>query len=589
MYCPKCGTNNAPQASACQVCGTPLTHANGAVKQVSMPDGNRLRFANSDAYQAPPSRNSGASTMPAPKKSRKKPLLIALGSVGGVIVLCAVLLLVFLPQLERAMLGEIGYYLYRETGTVQTILSSEYIEALLPNTSFSANTTVSADYESKENSQQAQINQVFFNKTKLNAQIDYDKRAQKVGVDLSAVMNKNTVASARIDVADGAVGISLPKLADGQLVYRADSTEPPTLEEITGYSEMQLLGILREISKETEAASGLSEHIVTGREVYNGENCRYTELTLNAEELRDFIVCGLDTVLDNPDAIAVLKNTITTENAYYKQLSDVLQDSADLLDLDDLDFDAEECIDALEEMRDWYADIDVDEDILCTVKIYYSPRGQIVSRCLTVINKDDDESNIFVLDTLFESKKTDILFTSTEQWKYDGEKREDVYTFSLSAEQSDGKLNGTAKFVNKWNDSSETYFTASFSNVDVEKCGGVPLLTGEISGKAADGEYKFSVISAVVDNQNTITGKLTLDVGTTDEASCTLTAETQLSSSADVSDVAVSTRSTMDMDEDSLESIGETIGENISNSVGNELQQIYDTYAYNMYYDDYAY
>ena len=212
-----------------------------------------------------------------------------------------------------------------------------------------------------------------------------------------------------------------------------------------------------------------------------------------------------------------------------------------------------------------------------------------MSRWLTVINKDDDESNIFVLDTLFESKKTDILFTSTEQWKYDGEKREDVYTFSLSAEQSDGKLNGTAKFVNKWNDSSETYFTASFSNVDVEKCGGVPLLTGEINGKAADGEYKFSVISAVVDNQNTITGKLTLDVGTTDEASCTLTAETQLSSSADVSDVAVSTRSTMDMDEDSLESIGETIGENISNSVGNELQQIYDTYAYNMYYDDYAY
>lgn len=589
MYCPKCGTNNSPQASVCKVCGTPLPQATSAVKQIPMPDGNRLRFANSDAYQAPPSGNSGASTIPAPKKSRKKPLLIALGSVGGVIVLCAVLLVVFLPQLERAMLGEIGYYLYRETDTVQTILSSEYIEAFLPNTSFSANTTVTADYQSKENSRQAQINQVFINKTKLNAQIDYDKRAQKVGVDLSAVMNKNTVASARIDVADGAVGISLPKLADGQLVCRADSTEPPTLEDITGYSEMQLLGILRDISKETEEASGLSDNIVTGHETYNGENCRYAELTLNAEDLRDYIVCVLDAVLDNPDAIAVLKNTITTENAYYKQLSAVLQESADLLDLDDLDLDADECIDALEEMRDWYADIDVDEDILCTVKIYYTARGQIVSRSITVSDADSDYSSAYVLDTLFESKKTDIVFTSTEQWKTDGEKREDIYTFSLSAEKSDGKLNGTAKLVNKWTGSSETYFTVSFSNVDVEKCGGVPLLTGEISGKAADGEYKFSVISAVVDSQNTITGKLTTDVGTTYETSYTLTAETQLSSSADVSDVSVSTRSTMDMDEASLEEIGETVGENVSDSIGDELQRIYDTYSYNMYYDDYSY
>ncbi|MGN0554641.1 MAG: zinc-ribbon domain-containing protein, partial [Candidatus Fimenecus sp.] len=131
MYCPKCGTNNSPQASVCQVCGTPLPKATGDVKQMPMPNGNRLRFANSDAYQAPPSRSNGASTMPAPKKSRKKPLLIALGSVGGVVVLCAVLLVAFLPQLERAMLGEIGYYLYRETDTVQTILSSEYIEAFL--------------------------------------------------------------------------------------------------------------------------------------------------------------------------------------------------------------------------------------------------------------------------------------------------------------------------------------------------------------------------------------------------------------------------------------------------------------------------
>lgn len=589
MYCPKCGTNNSPQSSVCKVCGTPLSQATSAVKQIPMPDGNRLRFANSDAYQAPPPGNSGASTIPAPKKSRKKPLLIALGSVGGVIVLCAVLLVVFLPQLERAMLGEIGYYLYRETDTVQTILSSEYIEAFLPNTSFSANTTVTADYQSKENSRQAQINQVFINKTKLNAQIDYDKRAQKVGVDLSAVMNKNTVASARIDVADGAVGISLPKLADGQLVCRADSTEPPTLEDITGYSEMQLLGILRDISKETEEASGLSDNIVTGHETYNGENCRYAELTLNAEDLRDYIVCVLDAVLDNPDAIAVLKNTITTENAYYKQLSAVLQESADLLDLDDLDLDADECIDALEEMRDWYADIDVDEDILCTVKIYYTARGQIVSRSITVSDADSDYSSAYVLDTLFESKKTDIVFTSTEQWKTDGEKREDIYTFSLSAEKSDGKLNGTAKLVNKWTGSSETYFTVSFSNVDVEKCGGVPLLTGEISGKAADGEYKFSVISAVVDSQNTITGKLTTDVGTTYETSYTLTAETQLSSSADVSDVSVSTRSTMDMDEASLGEIGETVGENVSDSIGDELQRIYDTYSYNMYYDDYSY
>ena len=125
--------------------------------------------------------------------------------------------------------------------------------------------------------------------------------------------------------------------------------------------------------------------------------------------------------------------------------------------------------------------------------------------------------------------------------------------------------------------------------MDVEKCGGVPLLTGEISGKAADGEYKFSVISAVVDSQNTITGKLTTDVGTTYETSYTLTAETQLSSSADVSDVSVSTRSTMDMDEASLEEIGETVGENVSDSIGDELQRIYDTYSYNMYYDDYSY
>lgn len=584
MFCPKCGTNNPEKAFSCSTCGAPLQGQQGGVQRVSMPDGNQLRFANPGGYTPAPTANyTAASAAPAPKKSHKKAAVIILSCIGGFLVLCAALVLIFLPQLERAVLGETVYYLYRETDTVKTLLSNDYVQALAPNKTFSATTQITAEASSKSESPYAQSDIFMLKKSKINAQIDYNAREKKAAVDLSYLLKDKTVASARLDAQEGAIGVSLPKLADGQLVYRAD-LEMPTVKEVTGYSETKILGMLKDIGQATEISVGLQDKTVTGKEVYNGQNCRYTEITVDEEDLIDIYAAALDAFLNNPDAVQALKNAVAYESAYYKALENDLQDLAELADLDDvLDLNSDDILDDLKEARDALKDFEADSDTKYTFKIYYTSRGDIVSRTFTVKYEDGD-TDTFVLDTAFDSKKTDILFTYSENWEYDGEKSSDVYTFTLTAEKTSGKLAGTAKLVNKFDGETETYFTADFADIAVQKCGGLSLLIGQINVKIPDGEAKISLISTVSGNQNTITGKCTSDSGGNYETAISVTVVSELSKSADVSDVTVADKSTMDLDEEAIEKIAETVSEKAEDIIGSDLQDIYDSY-YESYYD----
>lgn len=582
MYCPKCGANNPENAFTCATCGTPLQGVQGGVKRVSMPDGNQLRFANPGGYMpASTGPQTSAGSMSAPKKSYKKAAVITLSCIGGFLVLCAALMLIFLPQLERAVLGETVYYLYRETDTVKTLLSNDYVQALTPNKTFSATTQITAETSVKSDSPRAQVDGLILEESKINAQIDYNAREKKAAVDLAYLLKGKNVASARIDAEEGAIGVSLPKLADGQLAYHANM-EKPDLKDITGYSETELLRMLKDIGEATETSVGLQDKTVTGKEMYNGKNCRYTEIKLDEEDLYDAAAAALDAFLKNPDAVQAFKNTVAYESAYYAALGKDLQDIAESMYLDDeLDLDTEEMLDDLKDLLDDLKDADIDSDTEYTYKVYYTARGEIVSRTFTVDDGDDD-TDTMTLDTAFSGKKTDISFTASQAWKYDGEKRKDVYTFTLTAEENGGKLAGTAKLVNKFNGESETYFTVDFTDVAVQKCGGLPLLTGQVNGKFDDGEMKFSLISSVSGNQSTITGKLTEG----DAGSTSVTVASELSKSADVSDVTVADKSTMDFDSEALEKASQTVSDKLEEIIGDDVQEIYDSY-YLSHYNDY--
>lgn len=586
MYCPKCGANNPDRAKACSVCGAQLAGLQGDVKQVAMPDGNRLRFANPGMHPSEISGGSGGSVyVSTPKKSRKKAMIIALSCISACIVLCVALVLVFLPQLERAILGETVYYLFREAETVDTVVSSEYVQACIPNKTFSATTELTATCSTKaEDDLDAQITETVLKKSKILAQIDYDARQKKADIDLSVAMDSKNLASARIEMADGAVGFSLPTLADGQLVYRSDTTEQPTIRDITGYSKTELAGMLKDIGKSVEEGAGIADKTVTGHETFNGQNCRYTEITLDSESLRDATVCVLDAFLKNPDAVLALKNAIAYENGYYRQLENSLADIADLIDLDDFELDADDCIDALEETRDELEDMDIDNDTEYVIKIYYSSRGDVLSRNITVTG-DNNRKESLVLDTVIDGKKTDIAYKYTAEWKSEEVKYTDVYSFTLTAEKSNGKLSGTAKLTNKWNGSSETYFTVDFSDISVEKCGGLSLLSGQVNGEIGDGEMKISLISTVSDSQSTVTGKVTTDVGEMYETTYSATATSTVSKSADVSDVVVANKSTLDLDEETVEDIVTEFEENVEDLIGDDIQKIYDDYYARNYYD----
>lgn len=584
MYCPKCGANNPENAFTCTTCGTPLQGAQGGVKRVSMPDGNQLRFANPGGYTpAPIGSQTTAGNTPAPKKSHKKAAVITLSCIGGFLVLCAALVLIFLPQLERAVLGETVYYLYRETDTVKTLLSSDYVQALTPNKTFSATTQITAEasINSESLSAQMQVEALMLKESKINAQIDYNAREKKAAVDLAYLLKGKSVASARIDAEEDAIGVSLPKLADGQLAYHANM-EKPDLKEITGYSETALLGMLKDIGEATEAGVGLQDKTVTGKEMYNGKNCRYTEIKLDEEDLYDAAVAALDAFLNNPDAVQAFKNTVAYESAYYAALGKDLQDIAEMMYLDDaFDLDSDDLLDELKDLRDELKDLDVDSDTEYIFKVYYTSRGDIVSRTFTV-KQEDGDLNVMTLDTAFSGKKTDVLFTASEEWEDDGEERKDMYTFTLTAEEKSGKLAGTAKLVNKYNGESETYFTVDFTDVAVQKCGGLPLLTGQVNGKFDDGEMKFSLISSVSGNQSTVTGKLTEG----DAGSTSVTVASEVSKSADVSDVTVADKSTMDFDSEALEKASQTVSDKLEEIIGDDVQKIYDSY-YASYYNDY--
>ncbi len=398
------------------------------------------------------------------KKKNSKKIIIGLAVVLFLIVVCGVIISVFLPKIQMAIMGESTYYFYQESKNISSLLTSETIADLRHPESYSAKSVAKANFSGDE-----YVSEIL-SSMQATATVNYNKSSATVNSDLSLQDEGNTLFTLSGNYIDSKFVIG-SDLMNSQLVFdnpllnilklnnnkfSSNGSQIPNNNDNT-ITEKELLALeyfseadmkeLLEVSR-TILNENVDSKAVSTKENINGENADMITFTFSGSDLDALSVAFINEIMNNTDLVPVAEKIVELYSANEQSSSGMSE------------------LEYLKKFIQENSPISQDINQL-TLSYACDSRGDILYRGYVVdYGSFESEGKI---NTTFDG---DDIATLNAEIIPDSDIQESV-SFSLSKTIEGGSSNIDIKY-------SDIYYTfnANIENMHSEKCGGVPVLLG---------------------------------------------------------------------------------------------------------------
>ncbi len=485
MVCPNCKKEIDPNSKFCEHCGAPISahpieentaaEAPAPVEQplevaqqpTATPIDEKPAYGAENPYFTPidyiPPQPQEPNEKPKKKKNKKLAVII---SVIAAIVVILVAALFSWQYIAKASAGNISYYLWRESKTVEKLVNTEAIEDAFKIDDF----TVSADFDSDDEGSAY--------KNSVKASYDDDNKEFVGTYKLSDGESDYTF---KLCYGDKKLGLSAPTDLTSMLLDEKAAGKNDTyyldLEDIIG-DESLLNGTIDandilEILKETEKKALDKDCVSTKIGVVNGNVCNTTTIKLTEEEAANLV--------------AELWSQ-AKENKHFKESFDnylkVAFDTGLAGDYDTVDAFKEEAYkqidDSIKEMQE-----STDDKSVYEFYVSCSLFGNVISRGANIYYDDELTDKIVI-----NSKSNGLEFTYNDDDDYE-------LNIDYTADVTDKSINGEIDVVVSASKDTSNDFKVKFENISCGKVGDVDVIVGKLTAKGKiDGDDFDATIEA---------------------------------------------------------------------------------------------
>ncbi len=479
-----------------------------------------------------------------PKKKKKKKLAVIISVIAAVIVILVAALFSW-QYIAKASAGNISYYLWRESKTVEKLVNTEAIEDAFKLDDF----TVSADFDSDEEGDAY--------KNSVKASYDEDEN-EFVGIyKISDGKNDYTY---KLCYGDKKFGLSVPAEFASALLGEKSTGKNDTyyldLEDIIGDDSLLKESIdasdILEILKETEN-NGLDKECVTTKiGVVNGSVCSTTTVRLTEEQAANLV--------------AELWSQ-AKENKHFKQtLDDYLKTAYEtglISNYDTVDSFKE---DAYKQIDDSIKTMQKNTDDKSVYEFYVSCSlfGNVVSRGANMYY-DDELTDEIVIDS--KSNGLEITYKDDDDYELNID-----YTADVTNKSINGEVDVKAGDKDSSND-----FKVKFENISCGKVGGVDVLVGKLTAK---GKIDGSDVDATIEAKAGDKYSLSINSTSDGEELYKENAELTLSNKADMSSYEKPSS-------DNSKPLSDLLGS--TEYANDDSSDVADNYDFDYDYDDFDY
>ncbi len=496
MFCGKCGASLPDGAGFCPNCGNPVAFQSQAIPSEPVAPVEPVtpvepvapvepvqsipftapaqsipvqpeQTANGNVYAQPaentypnPYASAAAVNAPKPKKvksGKKKIAPIIICVVLAVIVAAGVAAACMWQSIARSALGELGFYAWRESKTVEKTFGIDNYEKLFENKAVTSKSSV------KASSNQDEFDKIFdaLSADVLLAFSREDEKALAV-VDLKAEDDVKLTANISLD--KDKLGVSIPDLTDEK--FYADLSDMGVEEEgiELDYDTIskELVKIYKQIDKDH-----IKTNTVVTKEKIDGKKCRKVSFTFDGDKAADFIVDLLTAVKDDDALLDALDPALEASyNAYVKTGGDDEYTYKEFKEeaLDHFD-------NAVKMIRETFKDAD---DIELVLSYATDSKGNVVNRSV-IANYDGEETFRFNIDTAFKGKTVDATISVIV----------DDITTEITVNRTNSSNGAVIEIDGKTVDEDKDgyVYSAKFEDIRVESIGGVNVLLGSVNVK----------------------------------------------------------------------------------------------------------
>lgn len=519
MVCPNCKKEIDSKSKFCEHCGAPIsaqpieeniaTEAPAPVEQplevaqepTATPIEEKPAYGAENPYFTPIDYIPPQPQEPneKPKKKKNKKLAVIISVIAAVVVILVAALFSW-QYIAKASAGNISYYLWRESKTVEKLVNTEAIEDAFKIDDF----TVSADFDSDDEG----------NAYKNSVKASYDDD-NKEFVGTYKLSDGETNYTFKLCYGDKKLGLSAPTDLTSMLLDEKSAGKNDTyyldLEDIIGDDSL-LNGTIDandilEILKETEKKALDKDCVSTKIGVVNGNVCNTTTIKLTEE--------------DAANLVAELWSQ-AKENKHFKESFDnylkVAYDTGLAGDYDTVDSFKDEAYkqidDSIKEMQE-----NTDDKSVYEFYVSCSLFGNVVSRGANIYYDDELTDKVVI-----NSKSNGLEFTYNDDDDYE-------LNIDYTADVTNKSINGEVD-VKAGSKDTHDDFKVKFENISCGKVGGVDVIVGKLTAK---GKIDGDDFDATIEAKDGDKYSLSIDSSSDGEELLKENAELTLSDKADMS------------------------------------------------------
>lgn len=519
MVCPNCKKEIDSKSKFCEHCGAPISaqpieeniaaEAPAPVEQplevaqepTATPIEEKPAYGAENPYFTPIDYIPPQPQEPneKPKKKKNKKLAVIISVIAAVVVILVAALFSW-QYIAKASAGNISYYLWRESKTVEKLVNTQAIEDAFKLDDF----TVSADFDSDDEG--------IAYKNSVKASYDDDN---KEFVGTYKLSDGETDYTFKLCYGDKKLGLSAPTDLTSMLLDEKATGKNDTyyldLEDIIGDDSL-LNGTIDasdilEILKETEKKALDKDCVSTKIGVVNGNVCNTTTIKLTEE--------------DAANLVAELWSQ-AKENKHFKESFDnylkVAFDAGLAGDYDTVDSFKDEAYkqidDSIKEMQE-----NTDDKSVYEFYVSCSLFGNVVSRGANIYYDDELTDKVVI-----NSKSNGLEFTYNDDDDYE-------LNIDYTADVTNKSINGEID-VKAGSKDTHDDFKVKFENISCGKVGGVDVIVGKLTAK---GKIDGNDFDATIEAKDGDKYSLSIDSSSDGEELLKENAELTLSDKADMS------------------------------------------------------
>lgn len=519
MVCPNCKKEIDSKSKFCEHCGAPISaqpieeniaaEAPAPVEQppevaqepTATPIEEKPAYGAENPYFTPIDYIPPQPQEPneKPKKKKNKKLAVIISVIAAVVVILVAALFSW-QYIAKASAGNISYYLWRESKTVEKLVNTQAIEDAFKLDDF----TVSADFDSDDEG----------NAYKNSVKASYDDD-NKEFVGTYKLSDGETDYTFKLCYGDKKLGLSAPTDLTSMLLDEKATGKNDTyyldLEDIIGDDSL-LNGTIDandilEILKETEKKALDKDCVSTKIGVVNGNVCNTTTIKLTEE--------------DAANLVAELWSQ-AKENKHFKESFDnylkVAFDTGLAGDYDTVDSFKDEAYkqidDSIKEMQE-----STDDKSVYEFYVSCSLFGNVVSRGANIYYDDELTDKVVI-----NSKSNGLEFTYNDDDDYE-------LNIDYTADVTNKSINGEID-VKAGSKDTHDDFKVKFENISCGKVGGVDVIVGKLTAK---GKIDGDDFDATIEAKDGDKYSLSIDSSSEGEELLKENAELTLSDKADMS------------------------------------------------------